>query len=111
MKRYIISIISVLLSLQASAEKIQGTLSLTKPSMDAVCIYDTEAKTATLGNGYTTCIKTTCQGEVEIPGAVTYQGVAYKVTVGQFAFRLCEEVTKVTVGEGVATLPSSVVPR
>ena len=101
MKRYIISIISVLLSLQASAEKIQGTLSLTKPSMDAVCIYDTEAKTATLGNGYTTCIKTTCQGEVEIPGAVTYQGVAYKVAVGQFAFRLCEEVTKVTVGEGV----------
>lgn len=101
MKRYIISIISVLLSLHALAEKIQDVMQLTTPNIGIVCIYDTEAGTATLGNGYNACVKSTISGEVVIPGSYTYKEKNYKVVVGQFAFRLCEGITKVTIEDGV----------
>lgn len=85
----------------AFAEKVTGTLTLAYPSTNAICIYDTEAKTATLGNGYTSCINHYEDGQLVIPGSVTYQEKSYKVVIGQFAFRLCNKLTRVTIEEGV----------
>lgn len=103
MKRYIISIIAVLLSLQVSAKnfnEIQGVLRLIKPNIEVSCAYDTTYRTVTLGNGYNACISTTYQGEVEIPGRVEYNGRGYDVDVAKFAFRLCDGITKFTIGDG-----------
>ena len=102
MKRYIIPIIiAALLPAMAFAAKMQGTLTLGAPAIEAVCIYDTEAKTATLGNGYNACINQYETGALSIPGTVTYKEETYKVVVGQFAFRLCDKFTSITIGEGV----------
>ena len=102
MKRYIIPIIiAALLPAMAFAAKMQGTLTLGAPAIKAVCIYDTEAKTATLGNGYNACINQYETGALYIPGTVTYNEETYKVVVGQFAFRLCDKFTSITIGEGV----------
>lgn len=102
MKRYIIPIIiAALLPAMAFAAKVQGTLTLGAPAIKAVCIYDTEAKTATLGNGYNACIDQYEEGALYIPGTVTYNEETYKVVVGQFAFRLCDKFTSITIGEGV----------
>ena len=102
MKRYIIPIIiAALLPAMAFAAKMQGTLTLGAPAIEAVCIYDTEAKTATLGNGYNACINQYETGALYIPGTVTYNEETYKVVVGQFAFRLCDKFTSITIEEGV----------
>ena len=102
MKRYIFPIIiAALLPAMAFAAKMQGTLTLGAPAIEAVCIYDTEAKTATLGNGYNACINQYETGALYIPGTVTYKEETYKVVVGQFAFRLCDKFTSITIGEGV----------
>lgn len=102
MKRYIIPIIlAALLPAMAFAAKMQGTLTLGAPAIEAVCIYDTEAKTATLGNGYNACINQYETGVLYIPGTVNYNEETYKVVVGQFAFRLCDKFTSITIGEGV----------
>ena len=90
-----------LLPLLAFAEKVTGTLTLATPDTKAICVYDTEAKTATLGNGYTSCINHYEDGHLVIPGSVTYQAESYKVVIGQFAFRLCNKLTRVTIEEGV----------
>lgn len=100
-KKYISLIMVALLPSLAFAEKVLGTLTLSYPSTNAICIYDTEAKTATLGNGYTSCINHYEDGQLVIPGSVTYQAESYKVVIGQFAFRLCNKLTRVTIGEGV----------
>lgn len=100
-KKYISLIMVALLPSLAFAEKVLGTLTLAYPSTNAICIYDTEAKTATLGNGYTSCINHYEDGQLVIPGSVTYQAESYKVVIGQFAFRLCNKLTRVTIGEGV----------
>lgn len=102
MKRYIIPfIIAALLPAMAFADKVQGTLTLTTPDTKAFCIYDTEAKTATLGNGYNACINHYEDGILYIPGTVQYNAETYKVVIGQFAFRLCNKFTKIIVQEGV----------
>lgn len=100
-KKYIFLIMVALLPSLAFAEKVTGTLTLAYPSTNAICIYDTEAKTATLGNGYTSCINHYEDGQLVIPGSVTYQAESYKVVIGQFAFRLCNKLTRVTIDEGV----------
>ncbi len=102
MKRYIIPfIIAALLPAMAFADKVQGTLTLTTPATKAFCIYDTEAKTATLGNGYNACINHYEDGVLYIPGTVRYNSETYHVVIGQFAFRMCNKFTKIIVQEGV----------
>ena len=100
-KKYIILIMVALLPSLAFAEKVLGTLTLEIPGTKAICVYDTEAKTATLGNGYTSCINHYESGDLRIPGSVTYQAEPYKVVIGQFAFRLCNKLTRITIEEGV----------
>ena len=54
-----------------------------------------------LGNGQNACISQYTEGAITIPGKVTIGGTEYEVTVNQLAFRLCNKLTEVTVGEGV----------
>ena len=54
-----------------------------------------------LGNGQNACISQYTEGAITIPGKVTIGGTEYDVTVNQLAFRLCNKLTEVTVGEGV----------
>lgn len=100
-KKYIFLIMVALLPSLAFAEKVLGTLTLTTPTVAAICVYDTDAKTATLGNGYTSCINHYEVGELAIPGSTTFRGESYKVVVGEFAFRLCNQLLRVTINEGV----------
>ena len=100
-KIYISLIMVALLPSLVFAEKVLGTLTLATPDTKAICVYDTEAKTATLGNGYTSCINHYEDGQLVIPGSVTYNNEPYKVIIGQFAFRLCNKLTRITIQEGV----------
>ena len=57
-----------------------------------------------LGNGQNACISQYTEGAITIPGKVTIGGTEYDVTVNQLAFRLCNKLTEVTVGEGVTSI-------
>ena len=118
-KKYFILMMTVLLSLTASADKWQGTvdLRLTTPNgyttniVQAVAIFDNEAFTATLGNGYNACISQFEEGSLSIPATSNdYTNGTFRVEVGPMAFRFCNYLTKVemeegtTDGEGVTTI-------
>lgn len=100
--------IVALLSLTASAAKKQGTVSLTltgvsgsSSTLSAVAFFDDATHTATLGNGYNACISHYEEGTITIPGTCELEGVTYTVEVGPLAFRFCNWITAVNVGEGV----------
>ena len=107
-KRYFILMIVALLSLTASAAKKQGTVSLaltgvsgSSSTLSAVAFFDDETHTATLGNGYNACVSHYEEGAITIPGTCELEGVTYTVEVGPLAFRFCNWITAVNVGEGV----------
>ena len=54
-----------------------------------------------LGNGQNACISQYTEGKITIPGTVNIGGQNYSVEVNQLAFRLCDKLTEVTIGEGV----------
>lgn len=53
-----------------------------------------------VGNGQNACISQYTEGPVNIPGKVEIGGQNYNVEVNQLAFRLCNKITEVTIGEG-----------
>ncbi len=100
--------IVALLSLTASAAKKQGTVSLaltgvsgSSSTLSAVAFFDDATHTATLGNGYNACVSHYEEGTITIPGTCELEGVTYTVEVGPLAFRFCNWITAVNVGEGV----------
>lgn len=110
-KKYIISFVALLLSLTASAAKRQGTVTLMQADADglsaplnAVATFDDATHTATLGNGYNACISHYEEGNISIPGTCESEGVTYTVDVGPLAFRFCNHLTTVIVGEGVTKI-------
>lgn len=59
----------------------------------------------TLGSGYNACMSQYHAGIVVVPSEVTINGTAYPVTaINNFAFRLCDQVTHVMLGEGVSRI-------
>ncbi len=106
-KKYFILMMTVLLSLTASADKWQGTvdLLLTAPNgyttniVQAVAIFDNEAGTATLGNGYNACISQFEEGKLRIPGMYSNNNGAFRVEIAPFAFRFCNYLTEVEISE------------
>lgn len=110
-KQYFILMITVLLSLTASAAKTQGTVNLTltgtsgsSATLSAVATFDDATHTATLGNGYNACITQYEDGTITIPGTCELEGATYTVEVGPMAFRFCNRITAVIVGEGVTKI-------
>jgi hypothetical protein len=53
-----------------------------------------------VGNGQNACISQYTEGPLHIPGTVEIGGQTYNVEVNQLAFRLCNKITEVTIGEG-----------
>lgn len=53
-----------------------------------------------VGNGQNACISQYTEGPINIPGTVEIGGQNYNVEVNQLAFRLCNKITEVTIGEG-----------
>ena len=53
-----------------------------------------------VGNGQNACISQYTEGPINIPGTVEIGGQNYNVEVNQLAFRLCNKITEVSIGEG-----------
>lgn len=57
-----------------------------------------------VGNGQNACISQYTEGPVNIPGTVEIGAQKYNVEVNQLAFRLCNKITEVTIGEGATRI-------
>ena len=90
MKKLLLTIVAMLLSVVAMAEKVE---------IDGV-VYDidTTNRTAKVNNGRN------CIGDIIIPGIISYQEVDYKVTsIGMDAFNRAF-ITSIIISDGITTL-------
>ena len=80
-------------------------VNLTTKTVPMEVQYDTQARTATLGNGHNACLSQYTAGRIVIPATITIGGVNYNVTaINELAFRLCSSLTRVDISEGVTTI-------
>lgn len=106
MKKTIYILIALLLSLAARADYTLSTINVTVDgnTQAAVTRLDATNKIALLGNGYNACIPYWSEGALTIPGTVSVGDDTYTVEVGPVAFRLCSNLTSITIGEGVTKI-------
>lgn len=79
---------------------VKGTVLLNNNEIEAE--YTLGRMTASLGSGYNACIPQYSVGEVVVPETITVDGTTYPVKgVSSFAFRMCSQLTRVTLPEGV----------
>lgn len=100
-------LIAAMLPLFSPAEVKIATVSvnLTTKTVAMEVQYDTEARTAVLGNGHNACLPQYTAGRIVIPAEVYISGVRYAVTgINELAFRLCNALTRVDISEGVTTV-------
>lgn len=90
----------------ASASHVVGTVNLQNNGSDikAEALIDLDARSVVIGNGQNACIPQYTSGTVTVPGEVIVDGIACSVNVGQLAFRLCNSLTEVVIGEGVTQI-------
>lgn len=106
MKKTIL-ILSMMLPLLAMAEVRLATVNvnMTTRTVATEVQYDTDARTALLGNGHNACVPQFTSGRIVIPSSILISGVTYQVTgVNELAFRLCDALTQVDFSEGIATI-------
>lgn len=106
MKKTIYILIALLLSLAARADYTLSTINVTVDgnTQAAVTRLDATNKIALLGNGYNACIPYWSVGALTIPGTVSVGDDTYTVEVGPVAFRLCTNLTSITIEEGVTKI-------
>ena len=106
MKKTIYILIALLLPLAARADYTLSTINVTVGgnTQAAVTRLDATNKIALLGNGYNACIPYWSEGALTIPGTVSVGDDTYTVEVGPVAFRLCTNLTSITIGEGVTKI-------
>ncbi|SFW26367.1 Leucine rich repeat-containing protein [Prevotellaceae bacterium HUN156] len=106
MKKTIYILIALLLPLAARADYTLSTINVTVGgnTQAAVTRLDATNKIALLGNGYNACIPYWSEGALTIPGTVSVGDDTYTVEVGPVAFRLCSNLTSITIGEGVTKI-------
>ena len=106
MKKTIYILIALLLPLAARADYTLSTINVTVDgnTQAAVTRLDATNKIALLGNGYNACIPYWSVGALTIPGTVSVGDDTYTVEVGPLAFRLCTNLTSITIGEGVTKI-------
>ena len=92
--------------LSASATYVVGKVNLQNNGSDikAEALIDLDGRTVVIGNGQNACIPQYTSGTVTIPGEINVDGTTCSVTVGQLAFRLCNSLTEVVIGEGVTQI-------
>lgn len=107
MKKIYMILAAMLLTMTASAAVVQTKVMLKLNGTDfaAEAILNDDGHTATIGCGYSACIPHYAKGYLTIPSKVTYNGTEYAVTaVADVAFRFCNQLKEVVVGEGVQTI-------
>lgn len=105
-QRYIILLVSLLLTLTVHADYEPGTLTLKNDGNDIIAeaLIDHGSQLIILGNGQNACIPQYTTGTLTIPGSTNYKGTRYTVKVGQLAFRLCNSLTEVVMEDGVSSI-------
>lgn len=104
MKKYLyILLTTLMLPPSVSADYIEGTVNLTLNgnTQAAVARLDATNHIALLGNGYNACIPFWSVGDLVIPATVDIDGTTYTVEPGPVAFRLCTNLTSITLEEGM----------
>lgn len=102
MRKFIFLFLSMLLPMAAMAAITEGTINITVGgrTVAATALFDRGSRSATLGNGRNACVPHYVEGVVNIPGTYNLNGIDYAVNIGDYAFRLCTNITQVTIGEG-----------
>ena len=96
----LIALIGLLPVLGMASSIVKGTVTLGGQVIEAEYIID--ETTAQLGSGYNACISQYATGNLVVPATITIEGTSYPVTsVAPLAFRLCNQLTRVTLPEGV----------
>ncbi|MBO7115744.1 MAG: leucine-rich repeat domain-containing protein [Prevotella sp.] len=105
-QRYIILLVSMLLTLTVRADYELGTITLDNDgkTVTAEALIDNGSHIVILGNGQNACIPQYTAGTLTIPGSAIYHSEKYGVKVGQLAFRLCNSLTEVVMEEGVSSI-------
>ena len=106
MKKYIFLLLSLLLPIAAMAAYTDGTINITVGGQTyaAKAQIDNEDHVVILGNGRNACVPHYVEGVVIIPGSQNINGIDYRVDIGNFAFRLCSNITQVTIEEGTVNI-------
>ena len=105
MKRHIrilllMSLMWLLPSWIVAGNVVKGTATLNGNVIEAE--YTICGATAQLGSGYNACISQYSVGDLVVPATITIGSTTYPVTsVAPLAFRLCDQLTRVTLPEGV----------
>ena len=102
MRKFIFLFLSMLLPMAAMAAITEGTINITVGgrTVAATALFDRGSRSATLGNGRNACVPHYVEGVVNIPGTCNLNGIDYAVNIGDYAFRLCTNITQVIIGEG-----------
>ena len=96
----LIALIGLLPVLGMASSIVKGTVTLGGQVIEAE--YTIDETTAQLGSGYNACISQYATGNLVVPATITIEGTSYPVTsVAPLAFRLCNQLTRVTLPEGV----------
>ncbi len=106
MKKFIFLFLSLLLPIAAMAAYTNGTINITVGSNTyaAKAQIDHENLVVLVGNGYNACVPHYAEGPLAIPGTYSIQGNDYTVNIAPYAFRLCNGITQVTIGEGTTKI-------
>ena len=104
MRKFIILFLSMLLPMAAMAaygdREININITVDGRTIDATARVDQGSRSVILGNGRNACVPHYVEGVVYIPGTYNVNGNEYSVNIGDFAFRLCNNITQVVIGEG-----------
>ena len=93
-------LMALLPSLGMSGNVVKGTATLGNNVIEAE--YTLNGATAQLGSGYNACVSQYSVGSLVVPSTITVGGTTYPVTsVAPLAFRMCTQLTCVTLPEGV----------
>lgn len=96
----LIALIGLLPMLGMASSIVKGTVTLGSQMIEAE--YTINGATAQLGSGYNACISQYSVGDLTVPATVIIDGSTYPVTsVAPLAFRMCSQLTSVTLPEGV----------
>ena len=106
MKKLFPLFLCMLLPIAAMAAYTDGTIIILAGggNCDAQARFDNESHVVILGNGRNACVPHYVEGAVVIPGTYNINGINYRVDIGDFAFRMCNSISQVTIGEGTKNI-------
>ena len=106
MKKFIFLFLSLLLPIVAMAAYTDGTINISVggQTFAAKAQIDHANHVVLLGNGRNACVPHYVEGPLFVPGTYPINGTDYRVDIAPYAFRLCNGITQVTIGEGTTSI-------